>query len=173
MAQYLKVTQLKKLSMNRWIYLIMGLFLILSIESAQAQSKRKKRKIAQINTVIKTAESYKGTPYQYGGVNQSGIDCSALIQNSFSNAGFYIPRTSKEQSKYGKKVGWNRLKPGDVVFFKFKEKRNKWYHSGLITSVDKDHIYFIHASTSRGVVQSDLNMDYYRSNVKTFRRVIK
>ncbi|RJE74177.1 C40 family peptidase [Reichenbachiella sp. MSK19-1] len=156
---------------------ILILFLSITVmgfyQTAHGQSKKKKKKLREINLVISTAESYTGTPYRYGGTSQSGIDCSSLIQNSFSQAGYTIPRTSKDQSKYGKKVNWNRLKPGDVVFFKFKEKRNKWYHSGLITSVDQDHIYFIHASSSRGVIQSDLTSNYYKSNVKTFRRVIK
>ncbi|PIB36012.1 hypothetical protein BFP72_11705 [Reichenbachiella sp. 5M10] len=158
--------------MNKYIVALASLTLFLASHHAFAQSKRKRKK-QDISLVIQTAQSYTGTPYKYGGTGHSGIDCSSLIQNSFSQAGYAIPRTSKDQSKYGKKVGWNRLKPGDIVFFKFKEKRNKWYHSGLITSVDRDHIYFVHASSSRGVVQSDLYADYYKSRVKTFRRVIK
>lgn len=134
------------------------------------QNKKKRR---QIDKVITTAESYLGTPYKYGGSSKSGIDCSSLIQNSFSSAGYEIPRVSKDQSKYGKKVGWSRLRPGDLVFFRFKEKGKRWYHSGLITKVDSEEITFIHASSSRGVVKSNLNDDYYKSNVKTFRRVVK
>ncbi|MCV9385167.1 C40 family peptidase [Reichenbachiella ulvae] len=166
------MARVKKVGMKQVALLLLGLGLILSAQSTKAQSKRKRKK-ANIKLVISTAEGYKGTPYQYGGNSRNGIDCSALMQNSFSKAGYQIPRTSKEQSKYGKKVGWNRVRPGDIVFFKFKEKRKKWYHSGLITSVDGDNIYFIHASTSRGVIQSNLSNDYYKSNVKTFRRVIK
>ena len=84
-----------------------------------------------------------------------------------------LPRTAKEQSKYGKKIGWDNLKPGDIVFFKFKQKGEKWYHSGMITSVKGEKIKFIHASTSKGVVESNLMVDYYRKSVKNFRRVIK
>lgn len=150
--------------------LLVGLsFWFVSIIPASAQNKKKSKKIS---VVIQNAEAYKGTPYKYGGTSKSGIDCSALIQNSFSNAGYKVPRTSKEQSKYGKKVGWNGLRPGDLVFFKFKKKGEKWYHSGLITKVQGENIYFIHASSSRGVVESNLKSDYYKKNVKTFRRVI-
>jgi len=147
------------------------LILVLSIiQIAEAQSKRKQKKI---NEVIAIGKSYIGTPYRYGGVNKSGIDCSSLIQNSYKAIGINLPRTAKEQSKIGTKRGWNGIRPGDIVYFKFKEKGSRWYHSGMITSVSEYSIKFIHASTSSGVVESELYSDYYRKNVKSFRRVIR
>ncbi|MEO9964502.1 MAG: C40 family peptidase [Reichenbachiella sp.] len=148
------------------------ILLFLTCGGAVAQKKQKKKQ-QSITKVVQTAYSYKGTPYKYGGTSKSGIDCSALMQNSYARAGYKIPRTAKEQSKFGKKIGWSGLRKGDIVFFKFKSKREKWYHSGMITSVSKKGTYFIHASTSKGVVVSNLNSDYYKKNVKAFRRVIK
>jgi cell wall-associated NlpC family hydrolase len=153
-----------------------GLFILIltfCLSQHTHAQKKKKRRAKAIKTVVQTAYSFKGTPYRYGGTTKSGIDCSALMQNSFSKAGIKIPRTAKEQSKFGKKVGWGNIKKGDIVFFKFKSKKEKWYHSGLITSVEGSKISFIHASTSKGVVISDLNADYYKKNVKAFRRVVK
>lgn len=152
-----------------WLVVLM---LLLIGGQATAQSKKRKRQ-ADIQKVVDTAYTYTGTPYKYGGSSKNGIDCSALMQNSFAGAGYKIPRTAQAQSKYGKKVGWSSLRQGDIVFFKFKSKGEKWYHSGMITSVTPDGIYFIHASTSRGVVISDLNADYYKKSVKAFRRVIR
>lgn len=144
------------------------------IHQIPAQSKKKKYRQKQIATVIKTGKSYLGTPYKWGGTSRSGIDCSGLIQNSYKSIGIDLPRVSKEQSKEGKKKGWEGIRPGDLVYFKFKEKgQKKWYHSGMITFVGKDQIKFIHASSSRGVVESNLLSDYYKKNVKGFRRVIK
>ncbi len=140
--------------------------------SAFAQKKKKKRK-SETEAVINTAKSYIGTPYLWGGNSKAGMDCSGLIHLSYKAAGYNIPRTAKEQSKYGKNRGWNGIQPGDVVFFKFKEKRSKWWHSGMITEVKGDQIKFIHASTSRGVTESNLMSDYYKKNVKGFRRWIK
>ena len=149
---------------------LISVVFFMSLSSQVKGQNKKKRK--NISTVITKAQSYKGTPYKYGGTNTKGIDCSALIQNSFSYAGYKIPRTSKEQSKYGKKVGWGGVRPGDLVFFKFKKKGEKWFHSGLVVRREGDNIYFVHASSSRGVVESNLNADYYKKNVKVFRRVI-
>lgn len=139
---------------------------------AFAQKKKKKRK-SETEAVINTAKSYIGTPYLWGGNSKSGMDCSGLIHVSYKAAGYNTPRTAKEQSKFGKNRGWDGIKPGDIVFFKFKEKRSKWWHSGMITEVKGDQIKFIHASTSRGVTESNLMSDYYKKNVKGFRRWIK
>ncbi|UXX78333.1 C40 family peptidase [Reichenbachiella carrageenanivorans] len=151
---------------------LLVLILLLIGGQTVAQNKKRRRQ-TDIQKVVDTAYTYTGTPYKYGGTSKNGIDCSALMQNSFAGAGYKIPRTAQAQSKYGKKVGWPSLRQGDIVFFKFKSKGEKWYHSGMITSVTPDGIYFIHASTSRGVVVSDLNADYYKKSVKAFRRVIR
>ena len=146
-------------------FLIAGIFI-----SAPAQNKKKRRKL---ESVIKTGRSYVGTPYKWGGLSRSGIDCSGLIYNSYKTIGVSLPRTAKAQSKTGNKRGWNGIREGDLVYFKFKKKGSKWYHSGMITYVGKDKILFVHASSSRGVIESNLLSDYYKKNVKNFRRVIK
>lgn len=155
-----------------YFVLLLSLLYFLSTTEAFAQKKKKARQ-QKTNTVIKTAKTYIGTPYKYGGTSGSGIDCSGLMLRCFEKANYQLPRTAKEQSKFGKKVGNNSIKPGDIVFFKFKNKGKKWYHSGLVTSVNKGKANFIHASTSRGVVESDLTQEYYSKNIKGFRRVIK
>lgn len=152
-------------------FLLVLLIVFSFVSFSEAQSKRK-RKI--IIAVVTEARTYRGTPYQYGGMSRRGIDCSGLIYNSFDKVGIDLPRTAKEQSKVGRRKGWGGIRPGDIVYFKFKEKGEKWWHSGMITdTTDPDGIKFIHASTSRGVVESTLNQEYYADNVKKFRRVIK
>ncbi|MFT7163046.1 MAG: putative lipoprotein NlpC, partial [Bacteroidia bacterium] len=141
--------------------LLFAFILFLSVSPSLAQKKKKIRQ-QKTYTVIKTAKTYMGTPYRYGGTSGKGIDCSGLMLRSFEKANYKLPRTAIEQSKFGKKVSKKRIKPGDIVFFKFKAKGKKsWYHSGLVTSVINDKPKFIHASSSRGVVESDLTKDYY------------
>lgn len=153
-------------------YLILVAILLGCITQLSAQKKKKKRQ-QQIESVIKTSKSYIGTPYKWGGNTKAGIDCSALIKNSYKTIGVNLPRTSKEQSKIGKKRGWEGLKRGDLVYFKFKRKGSRWYHSGMITHVSKEKILFIHASSSKGVIESNLLSNYYKNSVKSFRRVVK
>jgi len=145
------------------------LSLLIGIIPVWGQSSAKE---AKTNLILSSVKSYLGTPYQYGGMSRKGIDCSALLYLSFNQAGIELPRESKDQSKYGKNVKWNRIKPGDLVFFKFKQKGENSWHSGVIVSVEKEKIKFIHASSSKGVIESDLNSTYYQENVKGFRLVI-
>lgn len=157
--------------MNRLlpIFILLLLFFSSTFE-APAQNKRKRK---DINEVIKEAKTYIGTPYVYGGLSRKGIDCSGLIYNCYRKIDVNLPRTAEAQSKIGSSQSWKSVRPGDIVYFKFKEKGEKWWHSGMITKVDGDRITFIHASSSRGVTESSLNSDYYAKNVKKFRRVIK
>lgn len=150
-----------------FMLLMTGIFI-----SAPAQKKKRKRQ-QKVSAVISTARSYLGTPYRWGGNSKRGIDCSGLIHNAYKSIGIALPRTAKAQSKVGQKKGWVGIKPGDIVYFKFKSAKNRWWHSGMITYVSDHKIGFIHASSSRGVVESNLLSDYYKKNVKSFRRVIK
>jgi len=151
---------------------ILAFFLLVIAIGTQAQSKSKGIKERKTNVILSSVRSHIGTPYLYGGISRKGMDCSGLLYVSFNTGGIRLPRTAKDQSTYGKNVRWKKLRPGDLVFFKFKQKGEKWWHSGVITVVEKNKIRFIHASSSRGVVESNLLSDYYQKNVKGFRRVI-
>ncbi len=154
-------------------YLFFSL-LIIGISSPALSQKQKQRRNNSIEAVIAVGKSYIGTPYKWGGNSKSGIDCSGLIQKSYQKINIKLPRTAKEQSKIGKKKGWKGLRKGDLVYFQFKEKgKGKWYHSGMISYVSANKILFIHASSSKGVVESNLMANYYKDNVKMFRRVIQ
>ena len=85
-----------------------------------------------------------------------------------------LPRTSEGQSKIGKEVKMDELQPGDLVFFATGEKKKKITHVGLVTDVrKKDNVKFIHASSSLGVVETNLYAEYYLKRFRTARRVIK
>ena len=142
---------------------------IISRHQVLGQNKKKQKKIT---LATNHAKSFIGTPYQYGGNSKNGIDCSSLIQQSYAIIGIEMPRTAQEQAKIGNKKGESGVRPGDIVYFKFKQKREKWWHTGLVTYVNKNKIKFIHASSSRGVVE-DTHNDYYKKHTKYFRRVIK
>ncbi|MFT6866739.1 MAG: putative lipoprotein NlpC [Cyclobacteriaceae bacterium] len=154
--------------MNRLIFT-----LIISLSICGYGFGQSKKKQKHIDRVIAEARTYIGTPYVWGGNTKMGIDCSGLIYHCYKKIDVNLPRTAQDQSKIGSSKSWGSIRPGDIVYFKFKEKREKWYHSGLITSVNGDEIKFIHASSSKGVVESNLNIDYYKKKVKAFRRVIK
>lgn len=131
----------------------------------------KKARTQKIERIIMEARSYTGTPYRYGGMSRTGMDCSGLLVRSFESAGISIPRTSKAQSKYGKSVSRYDLKKGDLVFFSDKRWRRRITHVGMVTEVHgSNSVKFIHASTQLGIVESEFFVDYYQKLFVKARR---
>jgi len=126
---------------------------------------------SQATQVIKTARSYLGTPYRYGGSTSKGMDCSGLLCTAFQTIQVKLPRTSQEQASYGKDVRLTDIAPGDLVFFSERKGGSKVSHVGMVTTVrGKDEVLFIHSSTSRGVVEDNLFGEYYQ---KIFVKAIR
>jgi cell wall-associated NlpC family hydrolase len=129
--------------------------------------------VHKTDKVISAARTYIGTPYKYGGTTRSGMDCSGLLLNSFSAVKVNLPRSSEAQSKVGTEIKMSELKAGDLVFFATGNKKKEITHVGLVTVVrSKDDIKFIHASSSLGVVETNLFSEYYQKRFRVARRVI-
>jgi len=111
-------------------------------------------------------QKWRGTPYRYGGTNQSGIDCSALIQDAYRSIyQMQIPRTTRQQRTIGFRVAANQLQVGDLLFFQPKGNNN---HVGVYIGKQR----FIHASSSKGVIISALDNPYWIPRLVQARRLI-
>jgi probable lipoprotein NlpC len=149
----------------------------LETEGMEEKSRKKRKADApeeKAEKVVSTARTFIGTPYKYGGTTRSGMDCSALLINSFSAVKLNLPRSSEAQSKVGTEIKMHELKPGDLVFFATGNKKKQITHVGLVTDVKaKDNVKFIHASSSLGVVETNLFAEYYQKRFRGARRVIE
>ena len=123
--------------------------------------------------VIETAKEYIGTPYHYGGMSKNGIDCSALTLFAFTKNDLSLPRTSRAQSKIGRKVKKSNAEPGDLIFFKTNRRSSVISHVGLVTENHEGEIKFIHASSSQGVIESSLDESYYQRTFAKIKRIIE
>ena len=108
--------------------------------------------------LYKEAQNWLGVPYRYGGHSKMGADCSGLVMEIY-RAVYHIDlqRNSAEiYNKNCKKVDREDLKEGDLVFFG-KQGSTVINHVGIYLKNNK----FIHASSSKGVVVSDMSERYY------------
>lgn len=88
-------------------------------------SKLFKEWLSEINptndNILKTARSFMGIPYLWGGTSVKGMDCSGFTKTVFFLNGIILPRDASQQVNVGKPIDTkNRLenlKPGDLLFF--------------------------------------------------------
>lgn len=124
-----------------------------------------------INKLIHEAESYIGTPYRLGGTTRRGIDCSAFMQKIYESEGIELPRVSRSQADVGVPVSRGELQKGDLIFFST-TSRTRVTHVGMVYDVTPDgKVSFIHASSSRGVMVSDLDQSYWAKRYRLARRI--
>lgn len=128
-------------------------------------------RLLKINALVDNARKYYGTPYRTGGTTASGMDCSGLTQTVFKSIGVNIPRVSRDQANFGTGVRFNESQAGDLIFFATGTP-NRVNHVGVISSNKNGEVKFIHASSSRGVMESSMNNNYWRKAYMTARRVL-
>ncbi len=109
---------------------------------------------------------WKGVRYRMGGTSKRGIDCSAFVQTTFRQQfGLDLPRSTYEQEDSGKSIQRGKLRPGDLVLF---HSGSTGRHVGIYLGNDS----FVHASTSNGVMISNLNEAYWKNRYRDARRVL-
>ena len=117
--------------------------------------------------LVSEARKWLGVPYSYGGNSRKGVDCSGMVVAVYRDAAsLKLPRSSADQHRYCRDISRKDLEAGDLVFFKGSSK-GKVSHVGIYIGDNK----MIHASSSRGVIVSDLAEKYYISHYHASGRV--
>ena len=120
--------------------------------------------------IVDSARAVLGAPYLYAGETPRGFDCSGLTSYVFAAAGLGLPRTAAEQAAFGHWVALDELSAGDLVFFSTETKSD---HVGLVVSAPGEPLRMIHASSSRGVIETDvLRNSYWLNRLRFGRRVL-
>ncbi|MDO8785199.1 MAG: NlpC/P60 family protein [Syntrophales bacterium] len=107
--------------------------------------------------LVKTAKTFLGVPYLWGGVSpDTGFDCSGLTMAVYQLNGLDLPRLSTEQYEAGIPVSRDDLLKGDLIFFAI-SKDKKVSHVGIYIGDDN----FIHAPGRGKKIRRDSLSDSY------------
>ncbi len=122
--------------------------------------------------VVDNAKQFDGVRYKYGGTTKKGMDCSGLVYTSFSKENISLPRTTKDLAKTGEWIDVKEVQKGDLLFFATKKNSRNVNHVGIVTNSRVGNVNFIHASTSNGVMISNLAERYWYFAFVQARRVL-
>lgn len=127
-----------------------------SLKERYASILNVKEKDLDNEKLYRFIDNWMGVPHRTGGMDKNGVDCSAftsiLEKEIYSRS---VPRTAKSMADIIKRKYEEDLKEGDLVFFDFQGQ--KFSHVGVYLHNNK----FVHASTSKGVIISDLKDSWY------------
>jgi len=135
------------------------------------------RKVAEASNkkseaIVKYAKSFEGTRYKFGGTTKRGMDCSGLVYVSYQKENIAMPRISRDMAKRGKRISLSNTKQGDLLFFKTNKNKNTINHVGLVVETKRGAIFFIHSTSSAGVIITSLDEPYWKNAFVEVRRVL-
>ncbi len=120
---------------------------------ATARGTAASRQQQRAAVAVRYAKAQRGDPYRYGGNGPNAWDCSGLVKASWRKAGVTLARVTYAQYRAAKKkVSWNNLRSGDLVFFYDKG------HVGIYVGKG----YMVHAPSSGRKVQKVKLGSHYR-----------
>lgn len=132
-------------------------------------SKRLLTSLSNSDKFTSVAKRKLGKRYVWGASGRKNTyDCSSFTKYVYRKNGINIPRTSINQSKYGKYIKRCDLKKGDLIFFDTSKKQKGYVnHVGIYLGNNK----FIHASSAKKkVIITSLNKKFYSQRYKGARR---
>jgi cell wall-associated NlpC family hydrolase len=165
-----------------WITLIVGISFFITqchtqkdlVQTGGNYPKDSKENIRR-DKVVNYAKKQIGVRYKYAGSSpKTGFDCSGYTKYVYAHFGYDLPRSSSAYSNIGKKINVKDCEKGDILLFTGSNKHKRVTgHLGIVVSNKNGTIKFIHASSSRGVMISDLSITYFKERILGARRIIK
>lgn len=116
--------------------------------------------------IIEYAKKQIGTPYVWAGNSPPGFDCSGFTCYVMKEFGKELPRRAVDQHENSKKIKEKNAQKGDLIFF---DNGSGISHVGMIVSEKGKPLVMIHASSSKGVILTELEKsDYWMKRIYGF-----
>lgn len=126
----------------------------------------------QANRIVDFAFAFDGVRYKRGGTTKEGMDCSGLVVTTFDSENISLPRVSRDIALTGNSIELNQVSKGDLLFFATRKNSRIISHVGIVTTARDGFVEFIHASTSSGVIVSNMAEKYWYYAFIQARRII-
>lgn len=110
--------------------------------------------------IIAVSTQYVGVPYVWAGSDPKGFDCSGFTSYVMKSIKKELPRRAKEQYENSVKVKRKNVQKGDLIFF---DSGSGISHVGIIVSNRGEPLRMIHASSTKGIVITDIESSSYWS----------
>jgi cell wall-associated NlpC family hydrolase len=136
-------------------------------ERAAVAARAPRVELSLGSAVAELAMDMVGARYRYGGETPNeGFDCSGLVFYAYTQAGFRVPRTSREQFRAAHKIGLDEAGPGDLMFF---QDQAKLSHVAIYLG-DRQ---FVHApANGQRVAVASLDSSYYQQHLVAVGRLV-
>jgi hypothetical protein len=122
--------------------------------------------------ILETARKFLGVKYIWAANGPFAFDCSGFTKYVFKKIGISLPRYSGHQANMGKKIEFQNLEKGDLVFFDTEKKfTHRVNHVGIFIGDNK----FIHASSAKKkvIITSFSEKKFYKNKFLYARRILK
>jgi cell wall-associated NlpC family hydrolase len=124
-----------------------------------------------IDSLLRFANRFIGTPYLSPGRSPAGFDCSGFTFYCFRQHSIYLPYSAHEQAELGVEIPLSEAQAGDLIFFQGYDVKDKTvHHVGIVVNKKGEKLRFIH-SPSHGVHYDSMDNIYYRDRFLRVRRV--
>jgi hypothetical protein len=136
-------------------------------ELLDAENSVEKPEIVTLrDSIVAFAKKFIGVPYVWAGNDPTGFDCSGYTCYVFRNSGKQLPRRAVDQYEKSHKIKQHNVQKGDLVFF---DNGSGISHVGLIVSEKGKPLVMIHASSSKGIMITEIEKsEYWLTRLKGF-----
>lgn len=139
-----------------------------------------KNRVLTGENLEKTARSFLGVRYLWGGVSVKGMDCSGFVKTVYHLNGIELNRDARQQAQQGVPIepgkGFENLKKGDLLFFGRKATAKRLEHVTHVALYLEDGLY-IHSSKRVRFSSFNPSSEYFEEPLlKRFlraRRILK
>ncbi len=129
-----------------------------------------KNELSLRDKIVEYALTFIGVKYVWAGSDPSGFDCSGYTSYVMKKYGISLARTASGQMENATSVKTSNAYKADLIFF---GQGSTISHVGLIISDKGEELTMVHASTSKGVIKTNIEQStYWKPKVKGAVQVI-